>query len=134
MKKSLLKIGIVTIALIFAFTGASWADGRKNGKNHQGAGKYYQNKHYSAAGHHPPAYYNKGWNKGHYSAVARHHYRPKVVHQHYYYPEPVYVQPYYPPAYAPGYYAYAPAYNEFSVSALIVQPGFAFSIATGSQW
>jgi hypothetical protein len=132
MKKNLLKIGIVTTVLIFAITGASWADGRKKGYHHQGGGK-----HYAAPGHHHPAHYNKGYNRGHYPAIAKHHYHTKVVHQHYYYGGPVYAQPYYPYypyAYAPGYYAYAPAFNGFSIGATIVQPGFALSIATGSLW
>jgi hypothetical protein len=129
MKKNLLKIGILTTALIFAFTSASWADGRKKGKYHPGAGKYIQNKHYPAA-----SYHKQGWKRGPYPAVHKHYHHPKVVHKHYYYPAPVYAQPYYPYAYAPGYYAYAPPYNEFSVSAVIVQPGFALSIGAGSQW
>jgi len=138
MKTNLLKIFIVTTALIFTFTSASWADSRKNRNYNNIPGKHIQKKHYPAANYHQPAHYNQGWNKQHRKAVKNRHYRPKVVNNYYYAPRPVhkhYHQYAYDPYYVYGpYYVYEPPYNGVSVSAVIVEPGWAFSIATGSQW
>jgi hypothetical protein len=143
MKKNILKIAIVTMAMIFAFTGASWADGRKNGRNYQGSHKYTQNYHSPAGGYH---HYKRGGNKRHYPVVQNHHHRTKVIQNHHhhtrvvhkhYYPAPVYVQPaypYFPYACGAAPCVYGPAFNGLSVSAQIFQPGFAFSIAAGNQW
>jgi len=142
MKSKLLKISMLTAVLIFVFTGASWADSRKN-RHHYNV----QNKHYKAAKYRNPAHYNHGWNKHHRRHYRKNHNRHQQVHRarrhaykhrhnyhgpvprpHRYHHKPVYKHHHY------RHYEHDHSYNEFSIGVLIFEPGFGFSIATKRRW
>ena len=58
MKTKLMLISIMTAACIFVFTGAAWADGKKDRRN-----KNPKQKHYTVSKHHKPDIHQNHWKK-----------------------------------------------------------------------
>ena len=58
MKTKLMLISILTAACIFVFTGAAWADGKKDRRD-----KNPKQKHYTVSKHHKPDIHQNHWKK-----------------------------------------------------------------------
>ena len=135
MEKKLLKIGMLTVVLIFVFTGASWADGRKNRHHSYAPEKRIRAKHQGVAKYHQPVHYKHKMNRQHKRLYKRHYYRHrpahryrhhKFDHRHHYRYDRYYGEN--------SYDDDDPSYNEFSIAATISEPGMEFSIGTKRTW
>ena len=85
MKAKLLTISILTVVSIFVFSGATWADGKKNRK-HSGNEK----QHYKAAKHRNPVGYDRCIKKPYSPNWHRQNYRHKPFYRHHYSPRSFY--------------------------------------------
>jgi hypothetical protein len=142
MKPKLLKISMMIAALIFVFTGASWADSRKNRDRNHRPEKRIESKHQRGGSDHRPVHYRHKVNQHQKHYYKKPHYRRRPVqryrhhkfqqrhqwlrkHRHHkrhgrYYSENTYEDD--------------SAYNEFSLAATISEPGVEFSIGTKRTW
>ncbi|MGB5746073.1 MAG: hypothetical protein WBM69_03780 [Desulfobacterales bacterium] len=139
MKTKLLKISLMMAALMFVFTGASWADSGKNRHGKYVPEKRIASKGHGGSSHHQTVHYRpkinrhpKHFYKNHHRPVNRyrHHkfyHRNRWIHQH----RPHDRQGRY---YSENSYDDDASSNEFSVSAIISEPGVEFSIGTKRTW
>ncbi len=143
MKAKLLKMSVMTTAIIFLFAGASWADGGKYRHHKQVGYKHIRTEHDRSDGYHKPSHYSSRrheHSRRHYKKqydrhppahrAERHafkhrqkYHRPvhkhdrcrhKVVHKHY--------------------HKHKPFYNVFSFRAPVFEPGWSVTFKTKSRW
>ena len=134
MKTKLLIISLMTAALMFVFTGASWAGSGKNRHGNYRPEKRITSKHHSGRSQHQPVYYKhnikrhpKTFYKNHRYRYHKFYHRNKWIHKN----RPHYRHGRY---YSENSYDEDTSYNEFSVAATISEPGVEFSIGTKRTW
>ena len=142
MKTKLLKMSMLAAVLIFVFTGASWADGRKNRHHSYTPEKRIRAKHHGVAKYHQPVHYKHKMNRHHKGLYKKHHYRVRPAHR---YRQPIFNHRYkwinkhrhhyrHQRYTSENSYGDDPSYNEFSIAATISEPGVEFSIGTKRRW
>ena len=142
MKTKLLKISMMMAALIFVFTGASWAGSGKNRHRNNGPEKRIESKHYGGGSYHRPVHYKPQINRHHKRLYKKHHYRHRPAHRYRYHKSYrrhkwIHKQRHH---YRHGRYTSEnsydndASYNEFSIAATISEPGVEFSIGTKRRW
>lgn len=137
MKKKLLKISMLTAGLIFLFTGASWADGRKNRVHSNGRHKHYKTAKYHDHGHRIPklnkhrndrygdyhdSHHRKHRDRNHY--YKRHHKHQRLMAKHHRYQHKKIRR---------HHSKHRPSYNVFSLGS-VLDPGWTVIIKTKSRW
>jgi len=134
MKTKLLKMSMLAVVLIFVFTGASWADGRKNRHHRYAPEKRIRAEHHRVAKDHQPFHYKHKMSRHHKRLYKKHHYRHRPAHRsrhHKFYHRHHSRHGRY---YSENYYYNDASYNEFSIAATISEPGKEFSIETKRRW
>ena len=143
MKAKLLKISVMTAAIIFLFAGASWADGGKSRHHKQVRNKHFRTEHprsdrnpdrshYNRRSYqHPRRHYQKHYDrhravhraeryafkhrqKNHRPVHRQDRYRHKVINKHY--------------------HKHKRSYNVFSFRAPVFEPGWSVTFKTKSRW
>lgn len=87
MRTKLLKISVLTAALIFLFTSASWADDRKNRHHNHGQNKQIRNGYDRNAQLHRPSHANHSLRKHDHGRYKKYHVYHQPAHhtkRHYY--------------------------------------------------
>ena len=142
MKKTLLKISMLIVALMFVFTGASWADNGKNRHRKSAPEKRIHAKHPGGSSYQQPALNKHKISRHNNHFYKKHHTPPRpAVRSRYYkfYHRKRWIQKHRQLQrlrrhYSDNSYEDDAATNEFSVAATISEPGVEFSIGTKRTW
>ena len=142
MKTKLLKISMMITALIFLFTGASWAEGGKNRQRNKGPEKRIESKGHGGSSYRQPVHYKPKFNRNqkHFYKNNRYRQRPANRYRDYkFYHRNKWIRKLRPQIrhgrhYGENSYNEDASYNEFSVAATINEPGVEFSIGTKRTW
>jgi len=143
MKTKLLKISMMMTALIFVFTGASWADSKKSRQSNYRPAKRIESNYQGGRSHRRPVHYKPKINRHQKHFYKNHHYRKrptlKRYRHHKFYQRHKWIRKH-RPANRQGRYTSESSfdddssYNEFSLAATISEPGVEFSIGTKRSW
>ncbi len=140
MKVKLLKISVMTAAIIFLFSGASWADGAKNRHHRQGRDNQIRTTHDRSRGYQEPSHFSYRGNRQHYK---KHYNRHRAVHRaqrhafkhRHKYHRPVHRQDRYRhKVINKHYHKHKRSYNVFSFWAPAFEPGWSVTFKTKSRW
>jgi len=134
MKAKLLKISVMTAAIIFLFAGASWADGGKIRHPKQVRNKHFRSKYNGSNGYQKPPHNNRSryeYPRRHYQKhydrhLAAHRVERQAFKHHQKYHRPVRKHDHY--------HIRKPSYNVFSFRAPVFEPGWSVTFKTKSRW
>lgn len=141
MKTKLLKISMVITALVFLFTGASWAEGGKNRQHNKGPEKRIASKGHGGSSYGRPVHTKPKINRyqKHFYKNNRSRHRPaNRYRQNKFYHRNKWIRNHL--QHRPGRHYSENSYdgdlstNEFSIATTVSQPGVEFSIGAKRTW
>ena len=141
MRTKLLKISMMITALIFLFTGASWAEGGKNRQRNNGPEKRIESKGQAGSSYRQPVHYKPKINRQqkHFYKNNRSRHRPTNRYRdHKFYHRNKWIrnrpQNRHGRHYSENSYDDDSSTNEFSIATTVSQPGVEFSIGAKRTW
>lgn len=142
MKTKLLKISLMITALIFLFTGASWAEGGKNRQRNKGPEKRIESKGHAGSSYRHPVHYKPKINRHqkHFYKNNRYKHRPaNRYRQNKFYHRNKWIRKHrqhyrHDRQYSDNSYDDDLSANEFSIATTVSQPGVEFSIGAKRTW
>ena len=143
MKAKLLKISVMTAAIIFLFAGASWADGGKNRHHKQVRKKHFRSNYNGSHGYQKPSHNNRSRFEHPRRDYQKHYNRHRAVHRAERYAFK-HCQKYHRPVHRQDryrhkvinkhYHKHKRSYNVFSFRAPVFEPGWSVTFKTKSRW
>lgn len=134
MKPKLFKISLMITALIFVFTGASWAGNGKNRQQNNGPEKRIESKGHGGSPYRLPVHYKPKINQNQFYKNNGYRHQPAFRYRYYkFYQRNNWIRNHRPHTWLGRNYSDT-SYNEFSVAATIREPGAEFSIGTKRTW
>lgn len=134
MKPKLFKISLMMTALIFVFTGASWAGNGKNRQQNNGPEKRIESKGHGGSPYRLPVHYKPEINQNQFYKNNGYRHQPAFRYRYYkFYQRNNWIRNHRPHTWLGRNYSDT-SYNEFSVAATIREPGAEFSIGTKRTW
>jgi len=142
MKPKLFKISMLIAALIFVFTGASWAGNGKNRQQNNGPEKRIESKGHGGSSYRLPVHYKPEINQHQNQFYKNNGYRHQPAYRYRYYKfyqRNKWIRNHRPHTWQGRNYSdnsdnTDASYNEFSAAATIREPGAEFSIGTKRTW